>query len=237
MKTLAPTVAGSLPAAERGTNGGAAAADLEGASQINATLERSVDVRRARPGDEVIARTSEDVVTQEGLAILRGTRLVGRVTEARAHAGGEGSAQGDAESRLGIVFEKAILKDGREFPLKVTIPAVAAARPEVQGRLGSAHEGGSGGVGLGGVASGGAGAAVDGAAGPPAHGGVPSSTGAVGGLSSSGRLLAGSRGVFGLRDLDIAAVGGARGTLITSASRDVRLDRGTRLLLVGSVMR
>lgn len=250
------------------SNGGAAA-DLAGASQVNATLERSVDARRARPGDEVTAKTSEDFVTQSGVTIPRGTRLVGRVTEAQAHGGGKGSAQGAAGSRLGIVFEKAVLKDGRELPLNVTIQAVAAARSEVQGRLGSANESGAlrGSAGsLGGVASAGgrvagglaggagavvggvtgtpgavAGAAVNGAAGAAAQGGgvLGTSAGAVGGLSSSGRLLAGSRGVFGLRDLEIAAAaaGGARGTLITSASRTVRLDGGTQLLLVGSVAR
>lgn len=257
--------------AERGANGGAAAADLESASQLNATLERSVDARRAKPGDEVTAKTSEDFVTQGGVTIPRGTRLVGRVTEARAHGGGKGSAQGDAGSHLGIVFEKAMLKDGRELPLNATIQALAAARSEAQSPLGSANGGGalrgsagaagslggiasaSGGV-AGGLAGGagaviggvtrapgaGVGAPVNGAAGAAARGGVlGSSTGAVGGLSSSGRLLAGSRGVFGLRDLDIAAAaaGGARGTLITSASRNVRLDGGTQLLLVGSVMR
>jgi hypothetical protein len=63
-----------------------------------------------------------------------------------------------------------------------------------------------------------------------------SSTGAVGGLSASGQWLAGSRGVFGIGDLQLtsAAAGSAQGSLITSASRNVRLDGGTRLLLVGS---
>jgi hypothetical protein len=58
----------------------------------------------------------------------------------------------------------------------------------------------------------------------------------VGGLSASGQWLVGSRGVFGIGDMSIAsaAAGDAQGSLITSPSRNVRLDGGTRLLLVGS---
>ncbi len=252
-----------------------AAADLASASEMNATLERSVDARRAKPGDEVTAKMNEDFTTQSGVTIPRGSRLVGRVTEARPHARGEGSAA--AASQLGIVFDKAVLKDGREVPMQATIQALAAARSHAQGDIasgshdvgafGSSHAsggglaggsiGGLGGAGGGvvGSATGTAGAAVGGATRLPrsgggaaasgagaasAHGGalLGSSAGAVGGLSASGQWLAGSRGVFGIGDLELAsaAAGSARGGLITSASRNVRLDGGTQLLLTGSAV-
>ena len=264
-------------AVERGNEDGTsrqAAADVAGASEMNATLERSIDARRAKPGDEVTAKTNESFTTANGTAIPRGSRLVGRVTEARAHARGEGAAA----SQLGIVFDKAELPDGRAVPMQATIQAVAAARSQAQGRLGSAAHGadafgsshasgggyaggGSGTVGaLGGVGGGvvggaaghagaavggatrlarsGVGAAARGAGAATASGGalVGSSAGAVGGLSASGRWLAGSRGVFGMGDLELvsAAAGSAHGSLLTSASRNVRLDGGTQLLLVGS---
>ncbi|HVJ30787.1 MAG TPA: hypothetical protein VNA66_10810, partial [Gammaproteobacteria bacterium] len=85
-----------------------------GASEMDATLERSVDARHAKPGDEVTAKTNETFTTASGATIPRGSRLVGRVTEARAHARGEGAAA----SQLGIVFEKAVLPDGREVPMQ-----------------------------------------------------------------------------------------------------------------------
>lgn len=260
-------------AVERGNEDGAsrqAAADFANASEMNATLERSVDARRAKPGDEVTAKTNESYTTASGTTIPRGSRLVGRVTEARAHARGDSAS----ESQLGIVFDRAELPDGRVVPMQATIQAVAAARSRAQGELGSASHGtgafgsshasggafAGGGVGGGairgvGAAAGGvgatgggvlgnaaghAGAAVGGAASLPRPNGggavVGSSTGAVGGLSASGRWLAGSRGVFGIGDLELAsaAAGGARGSLITSPSRNVRLDGGTQLLLVGS---
>ena len=273
-------------AVERDDEDGArrqAAADFTGASEMNATLERSVDARRAKAGDEVTAKTNEGYTTASGVAIPRGSRLVGRVTEARAHARGEGAAA----SQLGIVFERAELPDGRVVPMQATIQAVAAGRSQAQGELGSASHsadafgsshasgggfagGGLGGGAIGGVAgaaggvgatggsvfgnaAGNAGAAVGGAtrlprsgvgaasggAGAATAGGgalLGSSAGAVGGLSASGQWLAGSRGAFGLGDLSIAsaAAGGAQGSLITSPTRNVRLDGGTQLLVVGS---
>jgi hypothetical protein len=271
-------------AAERSREDGTreqAATDVAGASEMNATLERSVDARRAKPGDEVTAKTNEGYTTASGATIPRGSRLVGRVTEARAHARGEGAAA----SQLGIVFERAELPDGRVVPMQATIQAVAAARSQAEGEIGSASHGadafgsshasgggfagggvaggGLGGGAIGGVgaagggvvgsAAGNAGAAVGGAtrlprsgvgaassgAGAATAGGgalIGSSAGAVGGLSASGQWLAGSRGVFGIGDTSIAsaAAGSARGSLLTSTSRNVRLDSGTRLLLVGS---
>ena len=110
-----------------------AATGLSGASEMNATLERSVDARRAKPGDEVTAKTNETFTTASGATIPRGSRLVGRVTEARAHERGEATAA----SQLGIVFEKAELPDGRVVPMQATIQAVTAARSQAQGELGS----------------------------------------------------------------------------------------------------
>ena len=270
-------------AAQREHENGAsqqAAADLASASEMNATLDRSVDARRAKPGDEVTAKMNEDFTTQGGATIPRGSRLVGRVTEARPHSRAEGSAEGAAASQLGIVFDKAELPDGREVPMQATIGALAAARSQAHGELGSASHGAGGfgpshasgggfaGGGLGGGAigglggagggvvgsatgtagataggatrlpRGGVGAATSGAGAATAHGGtlLGSSAGAVGGLSASGQWLAGSRGAFGFGDMSIAsaAAGNAQGSLITSASRNVRLDGGTQLLLVGS---
>jgi len=264
-------------AVERGNEDGSgrqAAADFAGASEMNATLERSVDARRAKPGDEVTAKTTDSFTTANGTTIPRGSRLVGRVTEARAHARGEGAA----DSQLGIVFDKAELPDGRVVPMQATIQAVAAARSQAQGQLGSAshgagafgsphasgggHAGGGLGAvgGLGGASGGvvggaaghagaavggatrlprsGVGAAASGAGAATAAGGLArgSSAGAVGGVSGSGQWLAGSRGVFGIGDLELAsaAAGSAQGSVLTSASRNVRLDGGTQLLLVGS---
>jgi hypothetical protein len=162
------------------------AADFSGAQEMNATLERSVDARRAKPGDEVTAKTNETFTTANGTTIPRGSRLVGRVTEARAYSRGEGAAA----SQLGVVFEKAELPNGREVPMQASIQALAAARSQTEAELSSAsHDAG---------AFGSSHASGGGFAGGSLGGG------AVGGLGSAGGgIVGGATGHAG------TAVGGA----------------------------
>jgi len=62
---------------------------------------------------------------------------------------------------------------------------------------------------------------------------VTRSSGAVGGLTSTGRLASNSSGVFGLDGLaiDSAASSATQGSVIVSATKNVHLDSGTQLLL------
>ena len=231
-------------------------------NEINATLTKPVDSRHAKPGDEVNAALAQD--TQAGGQIMqRGTRLVGHVTEAQARGRRSDSAStgasGSNESRLGIVFDKAIPEGGREVPVNATIQAIAASEAVASGNardiesaaggsaLGAGRVASSGPLGGGGIVGG-----VTGTAGS-ALGGAPnvgaglgaasssigsasrSSAGAVGGLSVAGRLMSGSRGVFGLSGVDIAsaaAAGAQRSSVLTSRTGNIGLERGTQLLLV-----
>jgi hypothetical protein len=250
-----------------GTAAGAAGtkhaqADAAGSSEISATLTRPVDARKAKPGDPVTATSDKDAKTADGTSIKRGSKLIGHVTKAQPlEKSAGGNADGSAGSSLGIVFDRAVTKDGREVPLNATIQALSAAESDASfaselGGAGTSLAGagaGSGraavgglGGGLGGSVAGGLGAAgsavggvghgldasVGGAANSALH-----SAGAVGGLSSSGGLTSGSKGVFGIRDLDIvsSSAGSAEGLLITSRKHNVRLDSGTQMLLSNTV--
>ena len=222
-------------------------ASLSSGTMIDATLTGSLDAKKSKPGDRVVARAAQDV-KQDGKVVLRkGTTLVGHVTEVQARAGEQ------TESQLGIAFDHAMMK-GREVPFNATIQALAAAQSSASAAAGSddlAMSGGAmggvsgaahGGGGLvGGVASS-AGGAVGGvvntassvsenAAGTvnaAAH-----SAGAVGGLTSAGRLSSNSSGVFGLRGLSLnsAASSTTEGSLIVSPTKNVHLDSGTQMLL------
>jgi hypothetical protein len=236
-------------------------ADAAGGSEMSATLSKPVDARKAKPGDRVTATNDKDAKTADGTSIKQGSTLVGHVAKAKPlDKSTSGSAAGNGESMLSIVFDKAILKDGREIPLNATIQAVSAAESNaslasdmggagmstVGMGAGSARASGGGligGVGgsvvgglgaAGGLASG-AGRGVNGAVGGTA-GAAFHSAGAVGGINSSGALTSGSKGVFGIKGLDIAAssADSADGSLITSSTRDVRLDGGTKMLLSNS---
>ncbi len=55
----------------------------------------------------------------------------------------------------------------------------------------------------------------------------------MGGVDASALLTAGSAGVFGLRDVSLSSTASdaAQGSVVTSTSKSVHLDPGTRLLL------
>ena len=235
-----------------------AQADAAGSSEMSATLSKPVDARKAKPGDPVTATNDRDAKTADGTSIKQGSKLLGHVTKAQPlDKSASGKADASAGSMLALVFDKAVLKDGREVPLNATIQAISAAESDaslgsemggagtsaVGSSLGSPRASGGGLIGgVGGSMAGGLGAAggmaggvshgVSGAVGGMANGTVHSA-GAVGGLTSSGTLTSGSKGVFGVKGLDIvsSSAGGAEGSAITSSTRNVRLDGGTKMLL------
>jgi hypothetical protein len=231
-------------------------AALAGGTAFNAALSAPLDSKKAKPGDPVTAHTTEAAKSEGKTVFPRGTRLVGHVTQASARANGQ------SESAVGVVFDKAILKNGQEVPINVAIQALAAAQTsaavagsdvDTMGSMGgtaagSAAAGGRGA--LGGVASTAGNtvgtvtntaANVGGTAGGAVNSTVNStvnaagaSRGAVGGLNAAGQLASNSHGVFGLNgvNLNSAASNGTEGSVITSAGKNVRLDSGTRMLLV-----
>lgn len=219
---------------------------------MNAALSQPLDAKRNRPGDPVAARTTEAVKSDGKVVIPKGSKLIGHVTEAKARS------KGESESALGVMFDKAILKDGREIPVSMTIQALAAAQAAASSSLEDDDLGLTGGgrvVGSGRAAGrgalGGATSTVGGAVGAVTNttsnvgnvaGGAVDSTvnqggaakGAVGGLSAAGELTSNSHGAFGLNGIDLKSTvsNNTQGSIITSTSKNVHLDNGTRLLLV-----
>ena len=92
-------------------------------------MSQTVDARKAKPGDEVTAMLTDDVRANGRLLLLRGTMLVGRVTEAQARTRvGDGST----DSRLGIAFERAVLRDGQELTIpssQVQVDEIVVLKP------------------------------------------------------------------------------------------------------------
>ena len=225
---------------------GNASASIPSGTKIDATLATSLDAKRSRPGDDVEVRTEEDVKEDGKVILKKGAHLVGHVTQAQARAGGK------TQSQLGIVFDHAVLKDGQEVPFNASILALASAQSAAPaagaddllasgGGMGSV-QGSTRGDGLvGGVASNASattGTIMNTATSVPLNPGgtlnsVARSSGAVGGLTSTGRLASNSSGVFGLEGLSVESVAssGTQGSVIVSATKNVHLDSGTQLLL------
>lgn len=118
------SVSASTSASAQADQGSASVAS---GTTFEAVLSGPVDARKNKEGDQVVARTTRDVKSDGKVVIPKGSKLVGHVTQAKARA------KGESESALGIVFEKAILKNGQEIPLNVAIQALAAAQTAASG--------------------------------------------------------------------------------------------------------
>jgi hypothetical protein len=221
---------------------------------IAATLSKPIDARKAKSGDQVFAKTTQDVRSDSGVVIPRGSRLIGHVTDAKA------KAKGDSESALGIAFDQAVLKNGRQIPLNASIRALAASTNRASASMNDDNFGSATNSSLGGDVSasapragggllGGAGNAVGGATsavGSTAGGAVNGVGNTAAGMGANaggtlsgatrgaaGQLTSQSQGVIGLNGLSLtsAAANSTNGSVITSAGKDVKLDSGTQMLL------
>ncbi len=224
------TSAAILPSWAQQTDGatgrsGQSEATLAAGTPIFAALNSSLDAKKAKVGDAISAHTFDAVKSADGRIILpKGAKLSGRLAQAMARS------KGDGESVLGIVFEKAALKDRGEISLQVRVQAIAEpmafspmSSPEADtSSLGTTQTSPMG----------------SGRMGPrrsePPQSGVGGR--AEGGDSSSADLNAQSRGVLGLRGLKLAVAleDGKIVSRVSSDGKNVHLDSGTRFLLVAA---
>jgi hypothetical protein len=232
---------------------GPASLNLDDGSTMNAQLLTSLDAKKSKPGDRVVARTTQDV-KQNGQVVLRkGTRLTGHVTQAQARG------EGNADSSLGLMFENAVLKNGQDAPIHVAIQALAAAETATSaamaddqimssgsgagsiagsgrapggGLLGGVGSTAGGTVGAAGSSVGNVGNTANGALNTTTHT-AASATGNAGGLNAAGMLSSTSTGVFGLQGLNLNSnlSDVTQGSVVTSSSRNVHLSSGTQMLL------
>ncbi|MGB9068857.1 MAG: hypothetical protein WCC21_09820, partial [Candidatus Acidiferrales bacterium] len=75
---------------------------------MSAMLVHPVDAKKNKPGDPVKARTTHASQSLDGTPLPKGTELVGHVTQAQSRT------KNQSESDLGILFDKAVLKNGQE---------------------------------------------------------------------------------------------------------------------------
>jgi hypothetical protein len=228
----------------------ASPATIADGTKIDATLVSWVDAGRSRIGDPVQARIEQDVKQGGKVVLKKGAHLTGHVTEARTRAKGQG------ESEVGIMFERALVKDGQSIPFHASIVAIAArqsaaaaaegadnmmASGSAMGATQASARGGGLAGGLTSTTSAATGAVMSTAGTASSTAGsaagtmstMAHSSGAVGGLTSSGRLGSNSSGVFGLEGLSLnsAASSATQGSMVVSNTKNVHLDSGTQMLL------
>jgi hypothetical protein len=115
---------------------------LENGSILYAELSKTVDAKKAKVGDPVSAILTADVLAHGKIVVRHDSKLVGHVTEAQVHS------KDTPESRLGIVFDKVMTKEG-EIPFQSLLLAIrpserpiveipsgpASMRPSMQGPM------------------------------------------------------------------------------------------------------
>src|ERR1700730_13518110 len=87
-------------------------------SVIPVQLTKTIDAKKAKTGDEVEAKVTQDLKTGNGQVVVpKDTRVLGRVTEAQVRS------KEQKESQVGIAFDRAVIKDAGEVPLPMSIQA------------------------------------------------------------------------------------------------------------------
>ena len=236
---------------------GEQSSSLAAGTAMNAELNQALDSKKAKEGDVVTAHTTEAVKSGGKVVIPKGTKLVGHVTRATAKAKGDADSTLAVQFDRAVLKDgQTIPLQVAIQALASGEPGAAVGGDDLQGMGstggGASASGGSGNRGaMGGVASTVGGAASGAASTVPrttqdATGAVNSTvsgatttTGRTGasagaGLNAAGQLTSTSRGVFGMNGLSLNgnAMNSAEGSVITSAGKNVRLDSGTRMLLV-----
>ena len=89
---------------------------------LYAELSKSLDAKKVKAGAPVTAQLLADVLSHGKIVIRRDSKLMGHVTEAQPYS------KQKPESRLGIVFEKVILKGGEEIPFSSVLLALRPAQ-------------------------------------------------------------------------------------------------------------
>ncbi len=121
-------------------------------ARLRVRLDRALDTRRNRPGDEFSATLSAPLYVNGDTLLPAGTRFRGHVTESAASGRLEGRA------RLGVTLDSYRL-GGRDYPIRTSaVQRVGAAHKKRNGIL---IGGGAGlGAAIGAIAGGGKGAAI-----------------------------------------------------------------------------
>ena len=206
-------------------------------SVIPVQLSKTVDAKKAKTGDEVVATVTQDMKTNSGdVVVPKDTKVIGRVTEAQARN------KEQKQSELGIAFDHAVIK-GDQTPLPMSIQAViappsASNNPNAGGPeqapsapsnpagtssnspMGGSHQGGTNGT----------------SPSPSAQQNYPQGGGNPDQQPQSNDhppINGNTQGVIGISGvkLESGSQSAQQGSVLTSEKNNVKIEKGTMLLL------
>ncbi len=115
------SIARPLPGPQAHNFSSSPAPSIETGAMLYVELSKSLDAKKAKKGDAVTAQLVSDVLSHGKIVARRDSKLIGHITEAQPYS------KEKPESRLGIVFEKVILKGGEEIPVSSVLMALRLA--------------------------------------------------------------------------------------------------------------
>jgi len=219
------STAGSISAHGRGSraNMSGSAAGTARMRPVTGELQRRLDSKTAKVGEPVVLKTTEKTRTADGTVLPRGSRLIGHVTFVQAHE------EGHEESSLGVVFDRAELKNGQSFEIRSVIESVRPSQAALDANEMDNDDAGAGISGMGGGARAMGGGMVGGHGGGLVGGGgaglVGNTTAAAGRIGSGVGTAAG--GAVDGADRNLDATGNLAGDATGSLGHNVAGSVGT----------
>ncbi len=201
-------------------------------SIIPVQLTKTVDAKKVKTGDEIEAKVTQDMKSGSGEVLVpKDTKVMGHVTEAQARN------KEQKESQVGIAFDRAIMKNGADVTLPMSIQAIIVPPSQNAGNSGSPSQPPSTQAGGGmpqannGGRSAGMGAGTSTQA-PSPSAGAELPTQAPTGTNANQPITANTQGVVGTSNLHLSAAANTTdGSIVTSEKSNVKLDSGTVMLL------
>lgn len=89
-------------------------------ASVSAELTKGIDTKKVKPGDEVNAKTTDPAKLPDGTDLPKGTKLVGNVVEVNP------KTKEQKNSHLVLALNRAVLKDGKEVPIRAAVTSVTA---------------------------------------------------------------------------------------------------------------
>ena len=205
---------------------------------IPVELTKSIDAKKAKTGDGVEAKVTQDLKAENGHVLVpKDTKVVGHVTEAQARD------KEQKESQLGITFDRAVIKGGNDVSMPMSIQAIIS--PNALGGGASRDDTGtatptppsttSPGSGMPSSSPGGRSPGMStGSSSTPS----PSTTGGEAPATTQGpntpheQITANTQGVVGISNLKLSPPADSKtGSVVTSDKGNVKLESGTFMLL------
>jgi hypothetical protein len=226
--TQAP--ASAQPSANQGQ--AAATPRIAPGSVIPVQLTKTIDAKKAKPGDELVAKVTMDLKTNSGeIVVPKDTKVVGHVTEAQARS------KEQKESQVAITFDHAVVK-GADMTLPMSIQAVIAPPTNnASGGGGYDQAAPASGSGTATSSAGGGRNSSAGGSGQSQPANTASNAGSAAGDtpqqgSPRPQITGNTQGVIGIDNLKLeAAPNATQGSVLSSEKNNVKVESGTMLLL------